>query len=192
MKKSKTNLIKLLLLIILVTFFVKITPIANASIIDDIKLLFSDNTKKELTLNSKITHASSGDLNHDGKFDSGEILKFTYIIDNPTNKEISFATLKTNIPRNNLNFIHDIRGTSSLSDKNKTIIIPNLRINPGENLEISFNARINYSTNNDLGISTEPEIITLDKKSLLKSKKKEINAKKLKGKLPSNVNMKNE
>ena len=68
--------------------------------------------------------------------------------------------------------------------------MPNLRINPGEELEISFNARLNYFTDGDKGISTEPEIITSDKKSLIRAGKKEIKAKRFKGKLPSNVQLK--
>lgn len=184
----KSNKFKLTLLILLLglALFLLFSKTAHASILDDIKSALSGTDKKTLTLTSNITHAPNGDLNKNGQFDSGEILKFSYVIDNPTDKEISFATLKTNIPRNNLNFIHDIKGTPSLSDKNKTITIPNLRINPGEKLEISFNARLNYFTDADKGISTEPEIITSDKKSLLKSKKKEIKAKKFKGKLPAN------
>ncbi len=191
MKNNSLQFKTSIFLTLLVLFFV-FSGSAQASVIDDIKSIFSKSPSQELTLDSNITFAPNGDLNKNGQFDSGETLKFTYIINNPTNKEISFATLKTNIPRNNLNFIHDIKGTPSLSDRNKTIMIPNLRINPGEKLEISFNARLNYFTDADKGISTEPEIITSDKKSLLKSKKKEIRAKKLKGKLPSNVRMKNE
>lgn len=189
MKKNKIKLAAITLLLTL-TFSLLFLKSAQASIFDDIKSVLSDKPSQKLSLQSNITFAPEGDLNKNGEFDSGESLKFSYIVDNPTDKEISFATLKTNIPRNNLNFIHDIKGTPSLSDKNRTITIPNLRINPGEKLEISFNARLNYFTDADKGISTEPEIVTSDKKSLLKSKKKEIKALKLKTKLPSNVESK--
>ena len=111
-------------------------------------------------------------------------------INNPTNNEFAFATLKTNIPRTSLNFIHNIQGTVNLSDKNGTITIPNLRINPGQELVISFDARINYFTETDSIISTEPEIITSDNKPLIKSDKKEIKAKAWKEKLPSLINIK--
>lgn len=185
-KKIKKITISFSLLVLVFLFFQN-APKANASIIDNIKFLLSDSAKNKISLDSKISHAPQGDLNNDGMFDSGEIIKFVYIINNPTNKEVSFATLKTNIAKGNINFIHDIKGTSSLSDKNKTIIIPNLRINPGEKLEISFNARLNYFNDSDKLISTEPEIITSDKKSLLKSKRKEVNAKKFKNKLPSST-----
>lgn len=186
MRKIKKITIFLGLLIIVFLFSQNISS-ANASIIDDVKFLLSDNARGNLTLDSKITHAPNGDLNNDGKFDSGEIIKFSYTINNPTNKEFSFTTLKTNIIKGNINFVHDIKGVSSLSDKNKTITIPNLRINPGEKLEISFNARLNFFSDSDKLISTEPEIITSDKKSLLKSKRREVNARKLKNKLPSNI-----
>jgi len=189
MKYVKSKLKLALLLFTSIVFLGLIHP-AQASILDDIKSILSGNKTKSLTLQSNITHAPNGDLNKNGQFDSGEILKFSYVIDNPTDKEISFATLKTNIPRNHLNFIHDIKGTPSLSDRNKTITIPNLRINPGEKLEISFNARLNYFIDGDKGISTEPEILTSDKKSLIKAGKKEIKAKRFKGKLPSNVQLK--
>ena len=77
----------------------------------------------------------------------------------------------------------------NLSDVDSTVTIPNLRINPGEKLLISFDARLNYFTDVEKTIFTEPEIITSDKKSLIKSERKEIKAKAWKGKTPSSVNM---
>lgn len=184
MRKNKNITVFLGLFFFLFLLFLN-TSSVNASIIDDIKFLLSDSAKNKLTLDSKIEHAPNGDLNKDGKFNSGETVRFIYTVNNPTDKEISFATLKTNIAKENVNFIHNIKGATNLSDKNKTITIPNLRINPGEKLEISFNARINF-LDSDKIITTEPEIITSDKKSLLKSKKKEITAKKIM-KSPSSV-----
>ncbi len=181
---------KLILVVILIIVFLTIVSPANASIFDDlinkVKNIVSP-SNNSLTLDSQISFADGGDINKNGLFDGGDILKFTYTINNPTDKEISFATLKTNIYKKYLNFIHNIYGTTNLSDSNSTITIPNLRINPGENLIISFDARVNYFYDADKTISTEPEIITSDKKSLLKSTKKEIKAKIFKGKFPSNV-----
>ena len=147
---------------------------------------------KEFTIESNVELATDGDLNKNGQIDAGDTITFTYSISNPTDKELAFNTLKTNIPRNALHFIHDIRGTSSLSDKNNTIEIPNLRINPYQDLTVSFNARINYFQNSDQTIWTEPELITQDKKSLFKGTRKEIKAKPWKNQLlPSSVTNKN-
>lgn len=116
-------------------------------------------TRGPVTATSDISLASGGDLNQNGQIDSGDTVTFTYVLTNPTDSEYSFATLQTKIPRDNLHFIHDIRGTASLFDRDGTIIIPNLRLGPKQKLTISFNARINYLANNDTLITTAPELI---------------------------------
>jgi len=181
---------KLILVALLIIVSLTVASPANASIWDDLLNKVKSVVPKlnsSLTLDSQISFAEGGDVNKNGLFDGGDTLKFSYTINNPTDKEISFATLKTNIYKKYLNFIHNIYGTTNLSDNNSTITIPNLRINPGENLIISFEARVNYFYDADKNISTEPEIITSDKKSLLKSAKKEIKAKLFKGDIPSNL-----
>src|SRR3989344_4809458 len=101
--------------------------------------VFAPKPKSEFTVDSTITLAPDGDYDKNGEIDSGDIVTFNYAITNPTKNEYPFATLLTNIPRNNLNFIHDVKGTASLSDENDTITIPNLRIAPQGEVIISFN-----------------------------------------------------
>ncbi len=184
---------KLLLVALLIIVSLTIASPANASIFDDlinkVKNIIpqSNSSVSSLTLDSQISFAEDGDVNKNGLFDGGDTLKFTYTINNPTDKDISFATLKTNIYRKYINFIHNVQGSTNLSDNNSTITFSYLRVNAGESLAISFEARVNYFSDSDKNISTQPEILTSDKKSLIKSTKKEIKAKIFKGKIPSNV-----
>lgn len=147
--------------------------------------VFSPQSKK-FTLDSSITLVPEGDYDKNNEIDSGDIITFHYTIANSTDDEYAFATLLTNIPRNNLNFIHNVYGTASLLDEENTITIPNLRIPPRGEVIISFNARINYSPD-ELFLSTEPELITEDKKSLVKSTKKELKAKPWKKNFPGMI-----
>lgn len=193
--KKKLFWIYLLVLTLTVTGLSSfIAPTAKAfsipELIENIKDIFTQDPPKGLTLDSKIKLAPEGDIDQNGEIDSGDTITFTYTINNQTDQEYPFSILKTSIPRDSLHFIHNIRGTASLSDKNKTIEIPNLRINPHQVLIISFNARINYFTDNDEIIGTEPEIVSKDKSSIFKAKKEEIKAQPWKGvDLPSIVNV---
>lgn len=128
------------------------------------------------------------DLNKNNVTDGGDTVRFVYKISNPTGEEFSFLTLQTNLQKKNLHFIHNIKGTASFSDKGGFITIPNLRINPGQTVTVSFDARVNYEPYSDLVISSEPELITSDKKSLYKSSKKQISVKAWKEKIPSLYN----
>lgn len=91
---------------------------------------------KVISIDSTVERLLSGDENKNGIIDSGDIVTFKYTIINPTDKEISFATLKTNINRKQLNFIHNIKGTSSLNDDGITIEIPNFRIGPVNHIPV--------------------------------------------------------
>lgn len=192
MNKNKKLLSELLISFTFFAFFLLTPTLAHASIVDDIKNLFASNnqTNNAFNLNSKIELID--DLNKNGQIDGGDSIRFYYTINNPTDKEYSFLTLKTNIPRRYLNFIHDIHGTLSLSDKKGAITIPNLSVNPGQKLNVSFQARVNYFEDADKTISTEPELLSSDAKSLFKSSKKDLKAKKFSGfNFPSNLKIKN-
>lgn len=157
---------------------------AHASIIDNIldgaKKLFSSsavNTPQTFSVDRSITLASGGDFNHNGVIDSADFVTFTYTIHNPTSKTYPFATLKTNISRHELNFIHNIRGTASLSDTKDTIDIPNIYIKPNQDMTISFDARVNFFDDADHNLWTQPEAITEGKKSLFNAAKFSLKAK---------------
>lgn len=146
-------------------------------------------TSKKITVDSDITLITGGDVNNNGDIDAGDSIRFSYTITNPTKNEYPFATLETHIPRNNLNFIHNVYGAASLSDENGTITIPNLRIPPQGEVLIRFNARVNYSSD-EVSLSTEPELFTEDKKSLAKGDKKDKKAKPWKDEIPNMVSVK--
>lgn len=171
--------------LLIISFLVTSPVQANVfdSIVDGVKSLIlpkADNNvkNKELAIESAITLASNGDVNNNGEIDSGDIIRFSYSLTNTTDKAYSYATLKTNINRKQLNFIHSLRGATGLSDNNSTIILRNIRLGPNEQRIISFDARVNYSQDDKL-ISSEPEFISSDNKSVGKFQKKEISAKKL-------------
>jgi hypothetical protein len=179
-KKLKT----LLAPILLILFVLVNTPTANASIIDNIKNLLNP-SPKELNLTSNIALAKNGDLDKNQEVNTGDIVTFSFIITNPSEKKYSSTTLKTNIDRQSINFIHNIIGTSGLNDNGKTITIPNIKVNPNESITISFDARLNYFDESSKTLGTEAELISLDKKSLFKDSKKQINTKKSKSQAPA-------
>lgn len=133
----------------------------------------------KLAIDSAITLAPGGDVANNGEVDAGDIIRFSYTITNPSDKKYAFATLKTNIDRRQLSFIHNVQGTSGITDDGETISIPNIRLEPSQSLEITFDARINYYQDADKTVSTESEFLNSDKKLIEKSAKKEIKAKKI-------------
>lgn len=184
------NKIRILIVLLFLSVFLRLSTYAYASFFSDILKSVKNLTQSSsqtVSLVSAISLAPDGDVNNNREIDAGDTITFSYTINNPTSEEISFATLITNIPRNYLHFIHNIQGASSLSDKNETITIPNLRINPGQTLEVKFDAGINYFNDGDKSIYTQAEIVTKDKKTLYKAERKEIKAKLWKGKFPSNI-----
>jgi len=176
--------IKIIILVVvsLITSFLTISSIpVHASVLDDmvngVKNIFSPE-QKELKIDSNITLSPDGDINKNGEIDAGDIVRFTYTIINKTDKAYSYSTVKTGIDRKQLNFIHNVEGATGILDDDKTLIFPNVRINPNEQQIISFDARLNYAQENKT-ITTEPEFIGSDKNSIIKSVKKEIVSKKL-------------
>ncbi len=180
MKKFNKILLGLLSFFIILGFVFLISSNADASILDQVKDLINKNLgKPTFSLDSNISLAPGGDVEKNGQIDSGDIVRFSYTVINPTSKEYSFLTLKTNINRQQLNYIHNVQGSSGLNDNGKTITIPNISIGPSGSLIITFDARINYFSDKDRLISTEPELVSQDQKTLLKSGKKQISGKKI-------------
>lgn len=184
----KTKLLILICLLTIAFLFGVLKP-AHANILDDVvdgvkNFLFPE--KKELTIDSDITLAPGGDVDNDGKIDAGDIIRFSYSIKNTTDEDYSFETLRTNINRKQLNYIHNVVGASSYEDDGKTIAIPYITIGANQTAEITFDARINYFSKEDPLITTEAELVSEDDKFLAKSEKKEITAKRIdKEKIPS-------
>lgn len=153
--------------------------------VDGVKSLITPGANKnansnQLTIESDITLATEGDINKNGEIDAGDTITFSYKIESNTEEKYAYATLKTNIQRDSLNFIRNVSGVTGLKDDGKTIEFPNLRVEPGAVKIISFDANVNYFTDSDPIITTEPELISEDKKSLVKSEKKQIQGKRIK------------
>src|SRR3989338_7682820 len=94
--------------------------------------------------------------------EDGSEVEFHYVITNPTKQKHKLSTLNTNIPRERLNYIHDVTGVTSLMDANGTITIPNLLVPAQGEVVIDFKARVNYSPDM-VDIYTEPELVDQDK-----------------------------
>lgn len=142
-------------------------------VVEEVKEIFTGKEKK-FTVDSEIELVAEGDVEKNGQIDAGDIVRFTYTILNTTDKDYSFATLKTNIDRKQLNFIHNIYGATSLNDDGKTIEIPNFRIGANQTATIIFDARINYFSDQDPTLITEAEFVSEDLQTVAKSSKKEI------------------
>jgi len=167
-------------LFIIAAFLFSLAP-TNASIFDNLADGFKNlfNKEEEFTIQSNITLVPDGDIDKNGEIDAGDIVRFTYTITNTTDQEYSFATIKTNINRKQLNFIHNVVGTASLDDDGKTIEIPNFRIASNQTATITFDARVNYYTNEDPTVITEAEFVDDNKNSIAKSVKKKIQARRI-------------
>jgi hypothetical protein len=174
---------KILLTVLLLAFFLSFTGKTHASFLDDavdkVKDFFTPDPKKELTIESDITLAPGGDVDKNGQIDAGDIVRFTYSIKNTTDQKYLEGTLKTNINRETINFIHNVQGTPSLEDNQKTITIPNLLIRSLGETKVSFDARINLYDDKDRDVSTQPEYLDKGGKSILKSNLKKIVGKKI-------------
>lgn len=197
-KKLAKNILSGGLLLILLTLVVVNPKQADASLFDDflkevnmtiqggvdgVKNLVNPqdkNTSKVLSIESDITLAQGGDVNGNGQIDAGDTITFIYNIQNTTDKKHAYATLKTNIQRDSLNYLRNVTGVTGLKDDGKTIEFPNLRVEPGMVKQISFDATVNYFTDSDPVLSTEPELVSEDKSSILKTAKKEIQVKRIK------------
>lgn len=192
--QNKKIIIPLALLLLVIPFWVFSPKSAQASflgdVVDKVKDFITPDPKREFTIDSDIALAPGGDIDNDGQIDSGDIIRFTYTIKNITEEEYSYATIKTDVNRKQLNFIHNILGTPSLTDDGETIYIPNFRVGANQSSVVSFDARINYFTKEDSAISTVGEFLNENKKSIAKSEKKSIKALKMaKDKIPSFINL---
>lgn len=152
-------------------------------IFDGVKSMFSEKEdtrilKKELIIEPAITLVPDEDKNKNGEIDAGDIVRFIYKLTNTTEKDISLSTLNTHINRKQFNFIHNVKGTTNISDNGTSLEILNVNIYAGETIEISFDARTIY-TKDDMSITTEPVLNDSGKKLIIKGSKIEKLVKKL-------------
>ncbi len=154
---------------------------AEASILDDVvngvkKFIFGEEKKevKRLSLESNIQVVSEGDQNKNGIIDPGDEARFSFIIKNPTDNEYSFLNLDTGVDKKLVNFIHNYSGMSSVGVKTGKVIIQNIRILPGQESILSFDARINLSSKNDIVLSIEPKLLSKNSTLISLSKQQKV------------------
>lgn len=138
-----------------------------------------------VTIDSTISLAPLGDINKNGQIDAGDTVTFSYTLTNTSNTEYAFVTLVTNIDRNQLHFIHNVRGSASLTDRGGTINIPNIRLGPLQTVSIQFDSRVNFNPSKDVVLATQPELLNSDRTVIGRSQRKEKKALKWLGELPS-------
>jgi hypothetical protein len=158
-------ILPVLLCVTLVTLFLYSTKPARAFSFQDIltkveSIFKGTNQQKQITVDAKVELAPNGDINHNGKITSGDMVTFTYTITNPTNISYPLLTLKTNLDTSTLNNITNIQGAASIDESNKTITIPNINIEKDNIRTISFRAQISFSKDRDISLSTEPHLIS--------------------------------
>lgn len=173
----KINKVYFLVIFPLILLFLVITSNVSAFSVFDVLKDVKDailgkedkNIKdKKFTIESDITLAQ--DENNNGEIDGGDTVRFIYTLTNTTNDEYGYAALKTNIDKNNLHLFYNLSGVTGLTYENDIIILKYIRIGVKEQRVLSFDAKVNYF-DEDQFISTEPEFLTEDKKSISKSQK---------------------
>lgn len=132
-------------------------------------ILFVRNAKaavaKGVSVTASVVLAENGDLNKDKIIEAGDTVTYSYTISNTSNSVYEFATLDTHIDHSHINFIHNIKGASSLSEKRDSIVIPNLFVGAIQTVNVSFDARVNIDTG-DTSLTTAPQLLTKDRKSI--------------------------
>jgi hypothetical protein len=171
-----------------ILFFAAYQP-AQASVIKDLmngvkKIVSPSPTPKPLQLgsgnlsvSSNVALAANGDINQDSVIDGGDMVTFSYTISNNTNNDYPYSTLKTNLPRDLINYIHNVKGAYSIEDKDGSTEIPNLYIHAHQLLKISFDARVDIFTGADKGITTQPQLYDRENKKLVENSKSELGIK---------------
>ncbi|MGH7203251.1 MAG: hypothetical protein ACREHC_02305 [Candidatus Levyibacteriota bacterium] len=123
-----------------------------------IKTFFSPE-QSIVALNTSMELVSNSDLNKNGKIDSGDTVRFIYHITNASKNSFKFATLKTNIPSQELNSISNLKGATSIVQNKNEISFTHLNIPSSQLRTISFDAKVDYFTKQDQKISTKPVLV---------------------------------
>lgn len=113
----------------------------KANILEDFingaKKIISPEPKGELKIDSNISFAKDGDLNKNGEFDAGDFVTFSFKIENSSDQEYPFSSLKTRIPSDSINYIRNIYGVTGVVRGENVIEFPNIYLNNNEVLNIS-------------------------------------------------------
>jgi len=182
--------IRILVVLLLISIFsissLLFTSPAEASILDDIfnkaKEVLLGKPEKEsrgIEISSSINLAPGGDVDNNGEVDSGDFVRFEYVITNNDDKEYSWLNLETNINRREINTISNFKGITGIEDSKDKLIIPNIRLYPKQTVKISFDAKVSYSTKKDIDLFTEPKIKEKAGNILTEDNRRQIKAKKI-------------
>lgn len=177
MNKRKIFFLVIFFFLFLFTTAQTVSAFSFGDVIKGVKDFFSSKPPKKITVNSKIELAPNGDINNNGVIDGGDIVHFSYALDNQTDETYSYTTLKTNINWKLLNNIHNTEGLTGIDIKGNSLIVPNIIIFPHTIFNISFDARITISEKDDPILSTEPQLFTKKNELLSTGIKKELKTK---------------
>ncbi len=187
MNKNKIILPVIVSLLVSSFFFVQVkqaSALTFNEVVDSVKKIFTseddNNIKdKEFTLDSTIALVPGGDTDMNNIIDAGDTIRFTYKLSNTTDQAYTFSTLKTNIDKKELTYVHNLYGVTGISNDDKSIVFTNFRMDANSSKTISFDAVVKYYTDVDPTISTEVEFISKEQKLVAKAVKKEIKAKRI-------------
>jgi hypothetical protein len=182
MMSKRTRLLPLLAIVLAIGFFTVVKPahaFSFADIITGAKTFLLGGEKKELKVESKIELVDDGDLNKNGQIDAGDTIKYSFTITNTSDKTYSFGKLNTNVITTEINSLSNIKGVVSIDDSKKTIVIPNITVNPNQVRKISFEAKPNLYKDSDKTLSSEAEYVDEKNTPVFTSEKKEILVKKV-------------
>jgi hypothetical protein len=126
--------------------------------------------KEEVRLSATLGLADGGDKNNNSTIDGGDMIKATYTLVNATTKPLNDFSLNTRVAKENLNFIHNLQGATGFVEKDGQIVFANIAVAPLATVTVSFEARVNW-LDAEASLSTEPELLTSDNKSLSKAEK---------------------
>lgn len=157
----------------------KVNAFSLSDIVNGIKNFFTPQPKEQITVSSNISLVRGGDLNKNGKIDSGDTIRFSYTITNTTNNTYKFSVLNTNVNTKLLNEIDNVQGSSSINTSDNSVSFPYITINPNQVRTLSFDAHINFNKEADQQISTEPTLVEEGNKSLAEGDKQSITANKM-------------
>jgi hypothetical protein len=101
------------------------------------------------------------------------MVMFTFKIYNDTARSYHDLTLATEVRKDNLAYVHDIKGAASMSQAESGMMFPNLNLSPNQELTISFVAQVKYATGKGSKITSLASLRDSSGTLLAKDKQKE-------------------
>lgn len=109
-----------------------------------------------ITLDSQYKLAADVDKN--GKISGGDIVNFSFSLTNKSSQASRYVTVKTGIPKDELIFLHNYRGTTGIAGVAPDIEFKNIVVLPGQTQTLSFDATTLMSAS-DYRMQVHPALV---------------------------------